>query len=61
MHPMAQQNPWFWALDTLLHAWIEQDPGVTVDKFMRYNLPKIAEQLMKNQRRQTRRRSSYGY
>ena len=61
MHPLARDNPWFWAFDTLLHAWVEQNPGVTVDKFMRYNLPKIAKQMMKNQRRKTMRKTSYNY
>jgi hypothetical protein len=58
---MARQNPYYWVVDTVLHGLVEQDPGVTVGKFRRYTLPKILEQAMKNQRRETRRKTSYNY
>ena len=61
LHPIARQDPYFWVADTLLHGLVEQDPRVTLDKFIRYNLPKILDQAMKNQRRKTQRKTSYNY
>jgi hypothetical protein len=61
VHPFAREDPSFWALDTLLHALVEQDPAVTLGKFVRYNLPKILKQAKKKQRRKTRRKSSNNY
>lgn len=57
LHPIARRDPYFWVADTLLHGLVEQDPGVTLDKFIRYNLPKILEQALK--RREKHRKLSY--
>jgi len=46
----------YWAADLFFHAVVEQDPSVTVQKFMRYDLPKIAEQYLKEQARKKRDR-----
>jgi hypothetical protein len=56
LHPIARQDPYFWVADTLLHAMIEQDPGVTVDKFVRYTVPKILEQAAKRQKKRQKKR-----
>jgi len=61
LHPIARQDPYFWVVDTVLHGLVEQDPRVTLDKFIRYNLPEILEQAMKQQRRKTRRKTTYSY
>lgn len=61
LHPIARQDPYYWVVDTVLHGLVEQDPAVTLDKFIRYNLPKILDQAMKNQRRKTGRKTSYSY
>jgi hypothetical protein len=57
LHPLAKQDGRYWAVDTFFHAVVEQDPRATVEKFVRYNLPKIAKQYLKQQAR--KRRSRY--
>jgi hypothetical protein len=59
LHPFARENPCYWALDTLLHGIVEQDPEVTLGKFARYTLPKLFEQAEKRQKRQ--REAGYPY
>jgi len=54
LHPIARQDTYFWLADTLLHAIVEQDPKVTLEKFMHYTLPKILDQAAKRQKRQRR-------
>lgn len=44
-HPLFKTNKGFVLVDGLLHAMVEQDPPRTVKKFMKYNLPKIVEQI----------------
>jgi len=51
---MAKQDNCFWAVDLFFHAVVERDPSVSVQKFMRYDLPKIAEQYLKQQARKRR-------
>ena len=55
-HPLAKTDMDYWAADLFFHAVVEQDPSVTVQKFMRYDLPKIAEQYLKEQARKKRDR-----
>jgi hypothetical protein len=56
---MAKQDMGYWAADLFFHAVVEQDPSVSVQKFMRYDLPKIAEQYFKQQARKKRKRNRY--
>ena len=58
LHPIARQDPYYWVVDVVLHGLVEQDPGVTLGKFVRYSLPKILEQALKEQRRKTRRKTA---
>jgi len=44
-HPFFKTNKSFMLVDGLLHAMVEQNPPRTVKKFIRYNLPKIMEQI----------------
>jgi hypothetical protein len=37
------------AVDTALHSLVEQNPPETIKKFVRYNLPKIIEEILKGQ------------
>ena len=47
MHPIARDDPWFWVADTLLHAMVEQDPNLTVRKFLRHSLdPHSSQNLL---------------
>ena len=56
LHPAARKDIHYWALDTFFHAVVEQDPSVTVEKFIRYTLPKIAEQYLKQNARKKQKR-----
>jgi len=56
LHPLAKQDMGFWALDLFFHAVVEQNPRVTVEKFMRFDLPKIVEQYLKQSNGRKRRR-----
>lgn len=44
-HPFCENDARFILLDSLLHALIEQDPKVTLTKFVKYNVPKLVEHL----------------
>jgi hypothetical protein len=39
-------------VDGLLHAIVEQNPPVTIRKFIKYNLPKLMKQLEKEAEKQ---------
>ncbi|HKM77732.1 MAG TPA: hypothetical protein VJZ03_01540 [Candidatus Bathyarchaeia archaeon] len=58
-HRRAREDKWFWVVDGILHAAVEQNPEESVSKFVRFNLPKIVEQTMKesNPNRGRRKRS----
>jgi len=43
-HPLFQTNEGFILVDGILHAMVEQNPPVTIQKFIKYNLPKILEE-----------------
>ena len=47
IHPLAKKNPWMWALDTLLHGCVEQNPAETAINFFRYTFPKISKEISK--------------
>jgi len=59
MHPIARDNPWFLALDTVLHGMVEEDPSTTTRKFLRYNAPKIIRQVLRNQKHARRAHDNY--
>jgi len=45
MHPYFRQCPVLIVLDGLLHAMVEQDPDVSLRKFVRHNLPGLLKNL----------------
>jgi hypothetical protein len=49
MHPLTRNDLTFWAVDGILHGLVEQNPEVSLKKFVKYNVPKIILQLT-NQR-----------
>ena len=59
LHPMAKRDIRYWAADLFFHAVVEQDPSVTVQKFIRYDVPKIAEQYFKQNARKKRKPNRY--
>jgi hypothetical protein len=59
MHPMAREDPWFWALDGVLPGMVEQDLELTVRKFLRYNAPKIIHQVLRNQNKTRKAHDNY--
>jgi hypothetical protein len=55
LHPLAKQDVGYYALDTFFHAIVEQNPRLSAEKFIRYNLPKILDRYTREQtRRQCR-------
>jgi hypothetical protein len=50
-HPLFETNDGFILVDGFLHGLVEQDPPTTVRKFMKYNLPRILEQVRKKSNR----------
>jgi hypothetical protein len=56
VHPIAKDDVRYWVLDSFLHGVVEQDPELTVKKFLRYNVPKIIQQLTRSQNKPRRRR-----
>lgn len=55
-HPLSKTDKGFVLVDGLLHAMVEKDPPTTVKKFIRYNLPKILDQVSGKSREQTNKR-----
>lgn len=53
-HPLCENDKRFILLDGFLHALVEQDPPVTVRKFVKYNLPEIVKQPGKRQQEQSK-------
>ena len=50
LHPYFTDYPTLIIMDSLLHAMIEQDPKTSMRKSVRYNLPKLVENLMRNRK-----------
>jgi hypothetical protein len=57
-HPLSKTNKGFILVDGLLHGIIEQNPPVTIKKFIRYNLPTIIKQLQKEAEKQRKENSN---
>ena len=55
-HPLSKKNEGFILVDGLLHAMVEQNPSETVKKFIKYNLPKILEQISQNSKEETNKK-----
>lgn len=49
-HPLSKRDKGFILVDGLLHAMVEQNPPVTVQKFMKYSLPRLLEELSRKSR-----------
>jgi hypothetical protein len=45
IHPLYKKNGAFIIVDGLMHSMVEQAPGKSVAKFIRYSLPKMLEQI----------------
>lgn len=50
LHPYFTDYPALIITDSLLHAIIEQDPKTSMRKSIKYNLPKLVENLMRNRK-----------
>jgi len=55
-HPLFKAHKGIVLVDGLLHAMVEQNPPTTVQKFIKYNLPKIVNQLGKERKEETAKR-----
>jgi hypothetical protein len=59
VHPFFNTNKGFIFVDGILHGLVEQNPALSVNKFVRYNLPELMKSK-KNQRKTVgERRRSY--
>jgi hypothetical protein len=47
LHPLYKVNEGFVLVDGVLHGLIEQNPPLSVKKFMKYNLPAIMKEVRK--------------
>jgi hypothetical protein len=47
LHPWIDRYPWLISVDSLLHALNEGNPEESLRKFMKYNLPKVLEEIAK--------------
>jgi len=45
IHPLAKEDPSLLILDGFLHSLVEQNPPLSVRKFLRYNLPRLVASL----------------
>src|SRR3989442_2752113 len=51
VHPLTKAHPELWIVDGALHAIVEQDLELSIRKFIRYDLAKILEQLIKGRKK----------
>jgi hypothetical protein len=51
VHPHAKKEPMLFILDGVLHGLVERNPPESVAKFVRYNLPKLVEGLLRKRDR----------
>lgn len=49
LHPHFDEYPGLIIIDSLLHAINEQNPEVSLRKFLKYNLPKLLQHLTKKE------------
>ena len=54
IHPLAREDPSLLILDGFLHALVEQNPPLTVRKFLKYNLLRLIANLKKPKREDVR-------
>jgi hypothetical protein len=50
VHPHTKNHPEVWGLDTVLHGLVERDPELTLQKFIRYTVPKILRDATRNKK-----------
>jgi hypothetical protein len=55
-HPLAKVDKGFVLVDGILHGLVEQNPPVSVRKFVKFNLPLLIKQLKKEAKKQPKRR-----
>ena len=53
-HPLFKTNEGFMLIDGFLHGLVEQNPSLSIRKFIKYNLPRLIRQVEKNNKRQGR-------
>lgn len=52
LHPHFHEYPFLILIDGLLHGLNEMDPVQSIQKFLRYNAPKLMKELERAQRSQ---------
>lgn len=55
-HPLAKLDRGFILVDGILHGLVEQNPPVSVRKFVKFSLPLLIKQLEKEAKKQPARR-----
>ena len=48
VHPLADRSVGFILVDEILHMVVERDPAISMQKFIRYNLPQLIKKLAEN-------------
>jgi len=51
-HPLAKVDKGFILVDGILHGLVEQNPPVSVRKFVKFSLPQLIKQLEKEAKKQ---------
>lgn len=46
-HPFYKENQGYMLVDAVLHGLVERNPPESVKKFLRYNLPTIVKEALK--------------
>lgn len=54
IHPYFKEYPALIIVDSLLHAMVEQDPDMSLRKFVKYNIPTLLESLTRKQKNPSR-------
>ena len=55
IHPLTKRSPVYWIADGLLHGAVEQDPLITVLKFIAYDSPKLVGGVNRNRSREVKK------
>jgi len=55
LHPLMKDHSWLVFVDGLLHALNEQDPKQSLEKFIKYNIKPLIEELNRQVERQAKK------
>jgi hypothetical protein len=47
VHPFYENSQWVRFADGVLHGLVEQNPKVSIEKFVKYNMPRILKKILR--------------